>query len=203
MKSLLIATTNPGKLGEIKYFLQGIPLELLSLSDIKITEKPEEDGKTFKENAIKKALFYARKSKLPSIADDGGIEIDILNGEPGVKSRRWVNGNEATDEEIINHTLKKLQKIPLTKRGAQLHTVLVLAFPDGKIFAEEGIIRGIIALKPSKAHTKGYPYRALFYLPKLKKYYSEKELTEEEYQRLSHRGQALRKLSKIIKSELL
>ena len=99
---LLIATTNPGKLAEIKRFLFDVPVELVSLNDVGITDHVEETGATFEENAVLKAKFYAEKSGLPTLADDGGFEIDALHGEPGVKSHRWVYGDrENTDEELM------------------------------------------------------------------------------------------------------
>src|SRR3990167_9202120 len=109
MNRLLIATTNPGKLAEIRRFLSDVPLELVSLNDVDIKERVEKTGKTFEKNAILKAKFYAQKSGLPTIGDDGGFEIDALHGEPGVKTRRWIHKDrDSTDEELIAHTLKKL-----------------------------------------------------------------------------------------------
>ena len=202
MKKLLIATTNPGKLDEIRYFLKDLPLKLLSLADLKIKETPIEDGTTFEENAIKKAKFYFKKTKLPVIADDGGLEIDYFNREPGVKSRRWIGGKGASDKKLINYTLQKMKGLPLEKRRAQLRTVLALALPNGKIITQEGKIGGIVANKVG-AITKGYPYRSLFFLPKISKYYDHKTLTKEEYEKYSHRGQALKKLKKVIKKWIL
>ena len=138
MKKLLVATSNPAKFKEIKYFLSDLPLKIVSLKDLKVKERVEEDKDTFEENAIKKALFYAKKSNLPTIADDGGLEIDVLGGEPGVKSRRWIGGKEASDEKLIDYTLRKLKGVPSEKRGAQLRAVLALAFPDGQVFTSEG-----------------------------------------------------------------
>lgn len=200
---LLIATTNPGKLNEIKYFLKDLPIKLLSLHDIKISESPEEDGKTFKENAIKKAQYYFNKINLPVIADDGGLEIDFFNGEPGVKSKRWIGGKKSSDEELINYTLSKMKDIPWEERGAQLKTVLVFIDNKGKIHTSQGIIRGIISNKPCRRITKGYPYRAIFYIPKIKTYYSKFNLSREEFEKYSHRGQALKKIIKIIKETIL
>ncbi|OGH16878.1 MAG: hypothetical protein A3C97_02300 [Candidatus Levybacteria bacterium RIFCSPHIGHO2_02_FULL_37_11] len=100
MKKLLIATKNQGKLKEISDFLSDLPLQTVSLSDIGIEDDFEETGKTYKENSQNKAIFYAKKSGLPAIADDGGIEINALNGAPGVKSRRWL-GRKASDEELV------------------------------------------------------------------------------------------------------
>lgn len=203
MKKLLVATTNIGKLEEIKYFLRDLPIESLSLADLKIKEKIEEDGKTFVENAIKKAKFYAELSDMPTIADDGGLEIDYLKGEPGVKSRRWIEGKEASDEELIEYTLLKLKDVPLEKRGAQLRAVLALAFPDGKVYTSEGKVRGVIAEKPFQNRTAGFPFRSLLYLTEIKKFYHQNDLTKEENLKYNHRGKALKKLKKIISKILL
>lgn len=199
MKKLLIATTNPGKLAEIKYFLKDLPIELASLASLGISEKVEEDGKTFAENAKKKAVFYCRLSGLPAIADDGGLEIDYLNGEPGVKSRRWINGSETTDEELIKYTLEKLHGVPLKKRGAQLRAVLALALANGNVYTSGGVVRGVLAEKPISARTPGFPFRSLFYLPRIKKFYHHDDLTEEENLKYNHRGKALKKLQKMIR----
>ena len=130
MKTLVIATHNQGKLEEyqliFKKVLSGVTL--ISLSELGITKKAEESGKTLEANAIQKASFYSRFTKLSTLADDGGLEIDYLDGEPGVQSRRWP-GYEASDEELIQMTLDKLQGVPPAKRGAQLRAVLALSFP--------------------------------------------------------------------------
>lgn len=204
MKKLLIATTNPGKLKEIKNTLTDLPLIILTLQDLQITEEVEEDGKTFEENAIKKAKFYCQKSGLPTIVDDGGLEIDALDGEPGVKSKRWVPGKEnPTDEELIDYTLKRLLGVPKEKRGAQLRTVLALAFPDSQIFTSEGAVRGMIAKQPCKEWTRGYPYRALLYLPQIKKFYHEGKFTRKEKEKFAHRVIALEKFKEIIKEKMV
>lgn len=203
IKKLLIATTNPGKLDEIKFFLKGLSIELVSLTDLEIKEKIEEDGQTFAENAKKKAGFYCQLSGLPTIADDGGLEIDYLGGEPGVKSRRWIDGSDAGDEELIEYALKKLKGVPLKKRGAQLRAVLALALPGGRVYTSEGKVRGIIAEKPLEKRTKGYPFRSLLYLPKIGKYYHHDDLTAEENIKYNHRGKALKKLRRIILKNLV
>lgn len=213
MKQLLIATTNPGKFNEIKHFLKDLPLELLNVETCRGPvcagrhvstqfDEPEENGSTFEENAIKKVKFYFEKTGIPTIADDGGIEIDYFNGEPGVKSKRWIGGKETSDEELIAYTLKKMRGLPRAQRGAQLHTVVALALSNEKIFVEHGRIRGIITEKIG-VYTPGYPYRSLFYLPDIEKYYDHQVLTKEEYEKYGHRGKAVRKLAAIIKRELL
>lgn len=195
MKKLLIATTNPGKLKEIKFFLSDLPLKLVSLKDCKISVKAKEDYPTFSENAKHKALFYCHISGLPTIADDGGLEIDALNGAPGVKSRRWVNGNdEPSDEQLIRYTLEKLKNVPGEKRGAQLRAVMALAFPNGKTYQATAKVRGVISEKAYKRTIKGYPYRSLFYIQRIGKFYHSREMTKEEIEKYNHRRKALEKL---------
>lgn len=203
MNSLLIATTNPGKLNELRLFLSDLPLTLMSLKDAGITVTAEETGKTFSENAILKARFYAEKSGFPTLADDGGFEIDALHGEPGVKSHRWVYGDrENTDEELIAYTITRLIQVPEGKRGAQLRLVLALATPDGKVYTAEEKVRGIIPLTPTNKVTPGFPYRSLLYLPEISKYYNHDELTPEETDRYNHRKKALDKLRPILSALL-
>jgi len=164
-----------------------------------ITESIKETGKTFKENAILKAEFYARLSKLPTIADDGGLEIDAFGGEPGVHSHRWIHKDrEDEDEELIQYTLYKMRSLPRAERGAQLRVVVALALPSGEVHTSQGIIRGIIAEKPSSYRRKGFPYRSLLFLPELKKYYNHDELTKEENKAYNHRRKAIKKLKPYI-----
>jgi len=203
MPKVLIATSNPAKLAEIKHFLKGLPIEILSLADVNVKGEPVEDGNTFTENAIIKAKYYFAQTHIPTIADDGGIEIDYFHGDPGVKSKRWIGGIETSDKELIEYTLTKMESLHRAKRGAQLHTVLALILPNGKTKLAEGIVRGIIAEKVSDIVTKGFPYRAIFYLPEIKKYYDPQKMTKKEYEKFGHRGKAVRKLAKIIKKELL
>lgn len=197
MKKLLIATTNPGKLAEIKRFLSDLPVELVSLRDIGITESIEETGKTFEENAVLKAKFYAQKSGLATIGDDGGFEIDALAGEPGVKSHRWIHGDrENTDEELINYTFKKMKGIK--NRNAQLRAVLAFALPSGEVFSATAATRGIIPEKPSTERVPGFPYRSILYIPEIGKYYNHDLLTPEETEKYNHRKQCLDQLKPIL-----
>lgn len=199
MKKLLIATTNPGKLAEIKRFLSDLPIELVGLKDVGISDTVEEIGKTFEENAVVKAIYYCKKSGLPTLADDGGFEIDALGGEPGVKSHRWIHGDkEDTDEELIAYTLERLQGLPRAKRGAQLRLVLALIFPDGRQCTVEEKTLGIVAEKPSDHRTRGFPYRSLLFLPEIDKYYDHDLLTPEETDKYNHRKKALEKLKPIL-----
>ena len=203
MKKLLIATSNPGKLDEIKRFLAGIPIRAVSLSEAGLKADAPEDGNTFTENAVMKAKYYASGSGLPVLADDGGLEIDALGGEPGIKSHRWVHGNhESTDEELISYTLKRLTGIPDHQRGAQLHLVMVFARPEGYIRTSECLVRGIIPGKPSDRRTAGFPYRSLLYIPEICKFYDQSIMTDAETERYNHRAKAVRKLIPYIRKEL-
>ncbi len=199
MKKLLLATTNPGKYTELSSFLKDLPLEFISLKDLKINQKALETGSSFKENAIIKAKFYCKLSGLPTLADDGGFEIDVLNGEPGVNSHRWVDPNrEASDKEIVEYAMKKMTGIPLSKRGAQLRLVLTLALPNGKIFTSEAKVRGLVALKPAQKYSPGFPFRSLLFLPDINKFYNELTLTPEENERYNHRKRAIELLKPAI-----
>lgn len=204
MKKLLIATTNPGKLTEISTFLSDMPITLVSLKDVGITDHPHETGRTFEENAIAKAKFYAAKSGLPTLADDGGAEIDTLGGEPGIKTRRWIhNDRDSDDEELIAHTLEKLKGIPLQDRGMQLRAVIALALPNGKYYTATAKIRGIIAVKPSPQRHDGFPFRSLMYIPELGKFYNHDLMTTEENEHYNHRKRALEELKPILRKQFL
>lgn len=199
---LLIATHNKAKLGELMMGMKKLSdqgIKILSLNDLQITEDPEETGKTFEENAKLKATFYGKLTGIPTIADDGGLLIEILHGAPGIKSKRWL-GREASDLELIEYTLKRLEGLPKSKRVAYLETSLCYFDPLSKItFNKQERIKGYIAEKQSGRPTLGYPYRALFVIEKWEKYYD--ELTEEEHHAISHRLKALRWIvDKITKS---
>src|SRR3989344_5610356 len=123
-RRLLIATCNPAKLKELKFGLKNLEtkgIELTTLNDVRVEEEVEETGRTFRENSEIKARFYSKATGLPTIADDGGLTIPYLNGEPGVKSKRWL-GREATDQELINYTLLRLKNTKGDDRIAYLET---------------------------------------------------------------------------------
>lgn len=199
---ILIATLNPGKVLEYKQILSVLPgMEAVSLKDVGFEkEKVEEDGKTFEENAIKKAKFFCSIAKIPTLADDGGMEIDFLSGEPGVKSRRWP-GYEASDEELVKITLEKLKGVPREKRGAQLRCSIAIAFPkEDKVYLAEGILRGIIVEAPTKI-IPGFPFRSVFFLPEIGRVLGELSLEEET--KIAHRKKAMEKIIPIIKEKLI
>lgn len=204
MHKLLIATTNPGKFKEISALLADLPIQILSLKDIKMPSVFKETGNTFEENAILKAKFYQLKSGLPTLSDDAGFEINALNNEPGVNTHRWVNPyRDSTDEELINYALEKLKNIPLEKRQAQLRAALCLAIDKQHIYLAEAKVKGIIPLQISQHRMPGYPFRSMLYIPQIKKFYNDDELTESENKQYNHRRKAILKLKPIIRKLLI
>ena len=200
MKKILIASTNPGKITEIKNGLQELEkrgIKILTLNDVIVGDKePEETGKTFQENALIKAKFYAGLARLPVISDDGGLVIPYLNNEPGVKSRRWL-GCDASDQELVDYTLKRLINIPKINRKAYLEACLCFYDPQtSETIYETEKIAGHIAETSVLKIFPGFPYRALLIVEKFNKYYD--ELTDEEHQQINHRLIALKRLVKKI-----
>lgn len=198
---LLLGTSNKGKVKEYKtiFKLLNLSIKLVDLNDLNIKERPKEDGLTFQENAVKKAKFYYKLSRLPTLTDDGGIEIDYLNGEPGVKSRRWP-GYKASDKELQLLTLEKLKGVPLEQRTAQLRAVIAITFDGRTIYTFEGIWRGYIVEDITKASKikPGYPFRSIFYLPD--KNIVLGQLSFEEEVKIGHRMKAMKKALPILRS---
>jgi XTP/dITP diphosphohydrolase len=200
MKKILIATTNSGKFAEISSLLSELPIQTVSLKDVGIEDDVEETGRTYEENSQKKALFYANKSGLPAVSDDGGMEIEALDGMPGLHSKRWV-GEDSSDEKIIEK-MKEVSKGLGENRRAFFRTVVSLALPSGQVWSVKGQVEGIIAKEPQFHPVKGFPYRSFFYLPQIGKYYQETELTIAEKKEYNHRYKALQNLKPILKKEL-
>ena len=200
MKRLLIATGNTGKFRELSGALAGVGVVIVSLKDFPGIEPVEETGTTFEENAILKAETYGKLTSLPTIADDSGLEIDALAGEPGVKSRRWVHADrDSTDEELIAYTLKRLQGVPADKRTARLRAVV--AFWDGThTTTATAAIEGAILDQATDTIDPGYPFRSLLFLPRFQKLY--RDLTPQEHELINHRIAALRTLLPAIKKQL-
>lgn len=190
MDKLLIGTTNPAKLAEYKKLLADSGLQLLGLKDLGITDYPKEDKSSFEENAIAKAKFYSQKSGLPSLADDGGLEIQAL-GEIGLHAP-----NNLNDEEIINHVINRMQSIPQGKRDCRLTVSIALATPFG-IFTSNSWMDGEVGYKSSDTRINGYPFRSVMYLPHYQKYHA--DLTPEEDGIANHRAAALEKIKDMVK----
>lgn len=190
---LLVATNNRGKLREYAELLRGIPFELTTLSEQGITEEVEETGSSLKQNALHKAKEYARLSGLTAMADDSGLEVDALGGEPGPLSHRYA-GDNASDKDRNDYLLAKLRNIPWDKRTARFRAVIAIATPDGKVKTAEGICEGIIAF--DARGTGGFGYDPIFYLPELDKRMAELSLAEKN--RISHRAKAAQKAKRIL-----
>jgi XTP/dITP diphosphohydrolase len=186
---IVLATRNKGKAREIKEILKDLKLEILTLDDFSEIPTPAEDGKSFKENAIKKARFIAGQLNMPTLADDSGLEVEILNKQPGIYSARYA-GENATDEENNNKLLAELKDIPLEKRKACYRCVIAIALPSGIEETVEGDCCGLIALEPKGSG--GFGYDPLFYVPEYGKTMA--ELSPDIKNRISHRGKALAKL---------
>ena len=199
MGKLLVATTNPGKLKEFREALAVLGMNIVSLKDFPDILPVEETGNTFEENAKLKAKAYYARTKLPTLADDAGLEIDALGGEPGVKSRRWIDGeHEATDEELVAYALKRLEGVSREKRTARLRTVI--AFFDGKTMrTATDATEGVIAEEAAKEIEAGYPFRSLLWLPEFQKLY--KDLTPAEHAKANHRLRALEELKPFMSTE--
>ena len=190
---LLLATGNRAKVREYARLLKGIPYRIVSLKDIDISEQVEETGSSFEENAVLKARRYAKLSGLITMADDSGLEVDALGGEPGVRSARYA-GERASDEERIDFLLKKIADVPWDKRNAQFRCVIAIAHPDGKVQTCQGQCRGILTFAP--LGDNGFGYDPIFYLPDLHKTMAELSMSEKNA--LSHRGKAAEEARKIL-----
>jgi XTP/dITP diphosphohydrolase len=182
---LLVATTNQGKLKEYRRLLEGVPFDIIGPADLGIAAEVAETGATFEENAILKATTLCAASGLPTLADDSGLEVDALEGEPGVRSARYA-GDDATDAQRIKFLLKKLKKVPPGYRTARFRCVIAIAMPGGKVDIFNGECGGEIALAPKGEH--GFGYDPVFFVPELNKTMA--ELPLEIKNQLSHRARA-------------
>ncbi|MBI4426417.1 MAG: non-canonical purine NTP pyrophosphatase [Candidatus Kerfeldbacteria bacterium] len=198
MSKLLIATRNPGKFREIRAVLESLASELVTPDDLGISEEPVEDGETFAENSLLKANFFWQRSGLPVLADDGGLEVDALGGRPGVHSR-VINGKRLNDQELRDWILDQLRDVPEAKRTAKLKTVVTLRITQDRNWQAEAVHRGLIR-RSDVPIDPGYPYRSIFWIPELHKFYA--ELTPAEHERLNHRRQAILKLLPYIQQYL-
>lgn len=183
---LLLATSNPGKVLELRHLLQSVQISILTPHDIGLKLIVPEVGKTYHENARSKALAFSEASGLTALADDSGLEVDFLDGEPGVNSARYA-GEDADDRARIEKLLGKLRGVPWDKRTARFRCVIALASPDGMVDFAEGSCDGIITLAPKGA--SGFGYDPVFYFPEYDMTMA--ELPMELKNRVSHRGKAM------------
>lgn len=191
MLEILIATDNLGKVKEIKDILYSPEIKILTMKDFPPLPKIEEDGKTYQANAYKKARKISEYTGKICLADDSGLEIDYLKGEPGIYSSRWGN----SDEERINKVLKLLENVPIDKRNAKFVCAVVLFFPNGKLFMVKEECKGSIIFSPKGEN--GFGYDPIFLVPEYDKTFA--ELGDKIKNKISHRGKAMRKMIKIIK----
>jgi XTP/dITP diphosphohydrolase len=193
MRPLLLATSNLHKLEEYRAIFSDLPLRLLSLSEIQLDIDVEESGSTFAENAKLKACTYAQISRMLTLADDSGLEIDALGGAPGVYSARYL-GRETSYEERFRVILEQLKGLPLDQRSARFRCVIAIAEPSGEVRMVEGVVEGVIADRPRG--TRGFGYDPIFYLPELGKTFAELEPVVKN--RISHRARAAQAARKLL-----
>ena len=190
---LLVATYNTGKMVEYAELLQELPIELVSLADLNIEFEVDETGTTFAENALLKARAFAEASGLVTMADDSGLEVDALDGAPGVYSARYA-GPDASDEDRYRKLLEEIAGAPHTERTARFRCVIALAWPDGRRAFTEGTVEGKIACTPRGEH--GFGYDPVFYLPEYRRTMA--ELPPEIKNQISHRAEAARALADLL-----
>ena len=196
-KELLLATTNPGKINELKSHLTRLSFQILSLRDLDLDMVYPETGRTFMENARGKGLFYSQHCEYLTLAEDSGLVIDHLDGAPGVFSSRFA-GPKATDEENLQKALFLLEGLPWEKRSARFVSSMVLCEKGNIIKEIEEKVEGFITTK--KRGSGGFGYDPIFFYPPLNKTFA--ELIPEEKNVVSHRGRALTRLSSFLMESL-
>ena len=193
MSKLLLATTNRGKIREYRHLLGGLPFEFVTPDEMSIEIAVEENYPSYEENARVKATAYAGASHIITLADDSGVEVDALNGEPGVRSARAA-GEEASDRDRVERLLSRLKDIPWEKRAARFKCVIAIAIPEGRVDLCQGECQGLIAFEPRGE--SGFGYDPVFYLPELGKTMA--ELSLDIKNQISHRGKAAREAYKVL-----
>lgn len=197
MKKLVVATKNKGKLKEIEEILAELPYKVLSMEEAGIVIDIEENGNTFEENALIKAHAVADATGEIAMGDDSGLEVDYMNGAPGIYSARFC-GEGATDADKNDKLLKLLERVPFDKRNARFVCAAAVAFPDGTDIVVRGVCEGYIAYKPEGMN--GFGYDPIFYL--LDYRMTMAQLGAEEKNIISHRGRALKLMFEELKKKL-
>lgn len=192
---IILGTRNPSKIEQIRAIFSDLDIKILSLDDAGIEGEAIEDGGTLEENAHKKAIFASHPTGKWSMADDTGLFIDALDGRPGINSARWA-GENATTEEILNFVLEKLRGVPQEKRTATFMTVAVIVSPDGDKKVFTGSVRGNILTRPRVEYQPKMPYSGIFLPDGQSKVWA--EMSPEEENAISHRGQAFRQVHKFL-----
>jgi len=193
MPKLLLATSNPGKIREYRFLLDGLGYQITTLAEEGIAKVVTESGNNYEQNARLKATTYAKLSQLTALADDSGLEVDALNGEPGVKSARFA-GKSATDAEKVSFLLAKLNGVPWERRTARFKCVIAIASPGGRAELCYGECQGMIAFEAKGEN--GFGYDPIFSLPEIGKTMAELHL--EMKNQISHRAQASQKARQVL-----
>ena len=194
MPKLLLATSNPGKIREYHFLLDGLGYQITTLAEEGIAKVVTESGKNYEQNARLKAISYAKLSQLTALADDSGLEVNALNGEPGVKSARFA-GEAATDAEKVSLLLAKLNGVPWEQRTACFKCVIAIASPGGRTEVCYGECHGMIAFEAKGEN--GFGYDPIFFLPEIGKTMA--ELPLEMKNQISHRTRASQKARQVLK----
>ena len=194
MPELLLASSNPGKIKEYRFLLDGLGYQITTLAEQGITKVVTESGNSYEQNARLKAIAYAKLSQLTALADDSGLEVDSLNGEPGVKSARFA-GKAATDAEKVSLLLAKLNGVPWERRTARFKCVIAIASPGGRTEVCCGECHGMIAFEAKGEN--GFGYDPIFFLPEIGKTMA--ELPLEMKNQISHRARASQKARQVLK----
>lgn len=198
-KILLIGTTNKGKVREIAEELRELPLIIKDLSEFPDISPPEETGKSFFENALLKARYYAEKTGFLTLADDSGLEVEALGGAPGIYSARFA-GPSATDEQNYTKLLNLLKGLPREKRKARFVCVMVCYHPSGQLIWSEGVWEGLIAEEPRGNY--GFGYDPVFLVKEFNYEKTAGELPLQVKNQLSHRAKALKSLKEKLRDFL-
>ena len=194
MPILLLATTNPGKIREYRFLFSALDYHITTLTEQRITKVIAETESSYEQNAKAKAIAYSKLSQLITIADDSGLEVDALGGEPGVHSARFA-GENTTDEDKVKTLLAKLNGVPWEKRTACFKCVIAIATLGGQLELCHGECRGMISFECRGA--SGFGYDPIFYLPSMK--ITMAELLFKEKNKISHRAQASQRARQVLK----
>jgi XTP/dITP diphosphohydrolase len=195
LPTLLVATFNAGKIREIQSLVEAIPCRVLGLESLQPVEPSREDGNTFEANARQKAIYYSQHFPHLTLADDSGLVIDALGGQPGVNSARFVSAS-ATDRRRCQEILRQLETVPDQKRNARFVCCLAVAKSGRVLKVFKGTVEGLIAREPRGKN--GFGYDPIFLIPELGR--TTAELTPDEKNRVSHRGEAMRKFKAWLES---
>lgn len=197
VKRILFATGNQGKMKEVREILADLGVEVISMREAGVSAEIVEDGETFEENAVIKARTIMELTGEVTLADDSGLEIDALGGEPGVYSARYMG--EDTSYHIKNNDLiRRLSQVPRQQRTARFVCSIAAAFPDGEIITTDGVIEGLIDYE--EAGENGFGYDPIFVVPQLG--CTTAQLSDEQKNEISHRGKALRKMKEELRKRM-